>query len=186
MSRRTEIADAGIAALAMHGMRGLTHRAVDREAGLAEGSTSYYFRTRQALLRGIFERLLEMDLAELPALRIASLDDLVEELGRLVEMLLTAGRDRLLARYEFYLESNRRPELRELVMTGGSAVRAAIAAQLGAIGIPEPERRAWNFAAFLDGFMFDQVAGVSAGTAGAEEVRAALRTLATAALAPSP
>jgi DNA-binding transcriptional regulator YbjK len=186
MSRRTEIADAGIAALATHGMRGLTHRAVDREAGLAEGSTSYYFRTRQALLRGIFERLLEMDLAELPALRIASLDDLVEELGRLVEMLLTAGRDRLLARYEFYLESNRRPELRELVMTGGSAVRAAIAEQLGAIGISEPERRAWNFAAFLDGFMFDQVAGVSAGTAGAEEVRAALRTLATAALAPTP
>jgi hypothetical protein len=28
----------------------LTHRAVDREAGLAEGSTSNYFGTREALL----------------------------------------------------------------------------------------------------------------------------------------
>ena len=34
MSRRAEIADAAIATLARDGMRGLTHRAVDRAAGL--------------------------------------------------------------------------------------------------------------------------------------------------------
>ena len=49
MSRRAEIADAAISTLARDGMRGLTHRAVDRAAGLPEGSASYYFRTRQAL-----------------------------------------------------------------------------------------------------------------------------------------
>ncbi|SDL36900.1 hypothetical protein SAMN05421869_12541 [Nonomuraea jiangxiensis] len=36
--------------LAAEGMRGLTHRAVDRAADLPDGSTPYYVRTRQALL----------------------------------------------------------------------------------------------------------------------------------------
>ena len=57
MSRRTEIADAAITALATRGMRGLTHRAVDQTAGLPEGSSSYYYRTRQALLQAVVERL---------------------------------------------------------------------------------------------------------------------------------
>jgi hypothetical protein len=46
-----EIADAAIGLLAAEGMRGLTHRTVDRAADLPKGSTSYYFRTRQALLQ---------------------------------------------------------------------------------------------------------------------------------------
>ena len=57
MSRRALIADAAISTLARDGMRGLTHRAVDRTAGLPEGSASYYFRTRQALLQATVERL---------------------------------------------------------------------------------------------------------------------------------
>src|ERR1051326_7175822 len=60
MSRRALIADAAISTLARDGMRGLTHRAVDRAAGLPEGSASYYFRPRQALLRATVERLAEL------------------------------------------------------------------------------------------------------------------------------
>ncbi len=68
MSRQTDIADAAIATLAHGGMRGLTHRAVDRAAGLPEGSACYYFRTRRALLQATVERLAELDIAEVPAL----------------------------------------------------------------------------------------------------------------------
>src|SRR3982751_702680 len=39
--------------IAEHGLRGLTHRAVDREAGLPEGSCSAYLRTRLALLTAL-------------------------------------------------------------------------------------------------------------------------------------
>lgn len=35
------------------GMRGLTHRAVDREAGMPEGTCSVYYRTRLALLTAL-------------------------------------------------------------------------------------------------------------------------------------
>src|SRR5512133_616737 len=67
MSRRAEIADAAISTLARDGMRGLTHRAVDRTAGLPEGSASYYFRTRQALLQATVERLAELTSADILA-----------------------------------------------------------------------------------------------------------------------
>lgn len=62
-SRRDALADAAIAVLANKGGRGLTHRAVDSAAGLPEGSTSYYFRTRQALLTAVVQRLAVLDAA---------------------------------------------------------------------------------------------------------------------------
>src|SRR3954454_13257615 len=50
------------------GLRGLTHRAVDRAAGLPEGSCSAYLRTRRALVLAltqyVSERLVE-DVEEL-------------------------------------------------------------------------------------------------------------------------
>ena len=70
--RRTEILDGALRVLAEQGMRGLTHRAVDQAAGIPPGSTSYYFRTRSALVEGCVARLLELDLAvELPAVLAA-------------------------------------------------------------------------------------------------------------------
>ena len=61
VTRAERLADAGLAVLAAQGMRGLTHRAVDAEAGVPQGTCSNYFRTREELIvalgRRIFERL---------------------------------------------------------------------------------------------------------------------------------
>ncbi|MDR6868003.1 AcrR family transcriptional regulator [Microbacterium resistens] len=57
--RRRAIAESGIRILARDGMRALTHRAVDREAGIAQGSSSYYAPTRRALLELIVQNLVE-------------------------------------------------------------------------------------------------------------------------------
>ena len=62
--RRAEILDGALAVLAAQGMRGLTHRAVDAAAALPAGSTSYYFRSRGALVAGCVRRLLERDLEQ--------------------------------------------------------------------------------------------------------------------------
>ncbi|HEY0694282.1 MAG TPA: TetR family transcriptional regulator, partial [Kribbella sp.] len=61
--RRAAIADAAIRLVATRGLRGLTHRAVDAEAGLPPGSTSYYLRTRDALLTACVNRMLDHDAA---------------------------------------------------------------------------------------------------------------------------
>ncbi|MFE5806616.1 TetR/AcrR family transcriptional regulator [Streptomyces sp. NPDC056491] len=62
--RRTLIADTAIGLVAAAGLRGLTHRAVDGAAHLPAGSTSYYFRTRTALIGACYQRLAELDLGD--------------------------------------------------------------------------------------------------------------------------
>jgi AcrR family transcriptional regulator len=227
MSRRALIADAAISTLARDGMRGLTHRAVDRTAGLPEGSASYYFRTRQALLQATVERLAELTgadmlasaalmdspvsespvsespvaespvaespvaespVAESPVVDSAVVDIAVlspagDELNAfgalaaaLVESWLTAGRERQLARYELSLEATRRPELRQTLVTTGAAIRAVIAGRFAAAGVPEPAQRAADFAAFIDGLLFDQIAGAGNRKLTTRDVRAAIGT----------
>jgi DNA-binding transcriptional regulator YbjK len=183
MSRRADITDAAICTLARDGMRGLTHRAVDRAAGLAEGSASYYFRTRQALLQATVERLAELDIADmadspgLSALAGQDLDAFADAAAGIVQSWLTTGRERQLARYELALEATRRPELRQALAASGATVRAMVASQFAAAGVREPGSRAADFAAFLDGLLFDQIAGAGTRELTSADLRAAIGTL---------
>jgi DNA-binding transcriptional regulator YbjK len=183
MSRRAEIADAAIATLARDGMRGLTHRAVDRAAGLPEGSASYYFRTRQALLQATVERLADLDTTDmldstvLAALPGPDLDTFGDAAAGIVESWLTTGRERQLARYELALEATRRPELRQALIASGAAIRAMVASQFAAAGVRRPDQRAADFVAFLDGLLFDQIAGAGARKLTSADLRGAIRAL---------
>ncbi|MBB1052822.1 AcrR family transcriptional regulator [Dietzia sp. 2505] len=56
-SRRDQICRAAIALAARGGSHALTHQAIDAELGIAKGSTSYYYRTRAALIAGVSEFL---------------------------------------------------------------------------------------------------------------------------------
>lgn len=60
--RRCEITDAAITLLAQEGVKGLSHLKVDRKAGLPDGTSSVYYRTRAALLQAAAERVVELDL----------------------------------------------------------------------------------------------------------------------------
>jgi DNA-binding transcriptional regulator YbjK len=64
LDRSALIADSGIRIVARDGVRALTHRAVDREAGLPQGSTSYYAPTRSALVELIVSTLAERSIAD--------------------------------------------------------------------------------------------------------------------------
>src|SRR5262249_318131 len=65
--RRRILCDAAIQLLADEGAKGLTHRKVEQRAGLPDGTTSSYFRTRSALLRATAERVAQLDAAEFEA-----------------------------------------------------------------------------------------------------------------------
>lgn len=163
--RRAVIGDAAITLLAEQGMRGLTHRAVDRQAELPTGSTSYYARTRAALLELTINRMAELDEADAGS-RAESADDgleaLTEELTGYLRRALTTGRKRALARYEFALEATRRPELREVYDRAGTNVRAAAEHYLGAAGSSAPKRQARSLIAWCEGMVFDSLAGAGA------------------------
>jgi len=149
------IGDAAIEVIAAEGMRGLTHRAVDRAAGLPPGSTSYYARTRAALLELAIARMVELDRVDIepPPERLA------EYLAGFVCAANTMGRTRMLARYEFALEATRRPELREAYDRGGMVIRRRCREVLAAAGSPDPARHAELLVAWLDGTIFDALAG---------------------------
>jgi DNA-binding transcriptional regulator YbjK len=154
--RRDAIADAAIHLVATRGLRGLTHRAVDTQAGLPPGSTSYYLRTRKALLDACVRRMLARDLTAQPSSPNAGLEEL------LVGMVLDLVRDRtddLVARYELSLEASRQPELREAIIQGGRQLRDGLTGLLEALGVPDAEEATWPVAAMLDGLMYDRVAG---------------------------
>ena len=182
--RRTLIADAAIGTIATEGMRGLTHRAVDRAAGLPEGSTSYYFRTRETLLLAALDRMNELDTADIAGLVapdvMADLGALTEKFTALVRHWVTTARQRTLARYELSLEASRRPEARARMVEYGSEFRMRAERGLAAAGVPDASRRGRSLVDQMDGLMFHQIVGVG-GAIGEENLDAACRDLLAAA-----
>ncbi|MFJ1917226.1 TetR/AcrR family transcriptional regulator [Streptomyces sp. NPDC088147] len=162
-SRAELIADTALALLAERGMRGLTHRAVDELAGLPQGSTSNYARTRQALLEAAVRRQAEREARvltpdEMPAGtggRGAPVDALALALHR----YLTGHPELLVSRYELALEATRRPELRASYDAMGRRFREPLVAMMTAAGSAEPERHALSLVAWCEGLMFSCAAG---------------------------
>ncbi|SEB46063.1 DNA-binding transcriptional regulator YbjK [Nocardioides exalbidus] len=116
--RRREILAAATTVLAQQGNRGLTHRAVDREAGLAEGSSSAYFRTREALIGSLGDFVADRLAADVQALgvRLASCpgdhERAVVEVSKLFSRWLEQP-DLLAARLELTVAATRDPRLAE-------------------------------------------------------------------------
>ncbi|MFJ9642004.1 TetR/AcrR family transcriptional regulator [Streptomyces sp. NPDC004244] len=173
--RRTLIADTAIGLVAAAGLRGLTHRAVDGAAQLPPGSTSYYFRTRTALIGACYQRLAELDVADYaqadrPADRPAApaapagRDEVAAATAALLHRWLTTDRARQLARFELSLEAARTPELRPEFERAGRVVRARAAAILGELGARQPREAAELLVAWTDGLLHDRLVGALART----------------------
>ena len=159
--RRVEIADRTIEVLAGMGSRGLTHRAVDTAAGLPAGSTSYYFRTREALLIAAAQRLAELDLSAAPEASEVptTVDDLVRLLSRLVLAQSTTLRTRTLARYHLSMEATRYPEVQASLDELGSRFTRAATALLTQIGTRHPARDARAVIAVCAGLVYESTVG---------------------------
>ncbi|MFD6892377.1 TetR/AcrR family transcriptional regulator [Streptomyces sp. NPDC059957] len=131
--RRAALLDAAIEVLAREGSRGLTLRAVDKEAGVPTGTSSNYFANRAQLLVQILHRTRER-LTPDPADLTGPFDTKVL-LRRLLERM---RRERSVhtAMLELRLEATRRPELQEaLAGFQGAELEANIAWHLDA-GLP--------------------------------------------------
>ncbi|MFE7093699.1 TetR/AcrR family transcriptional regulator [Streptomyces erythrochromogenes] len=196
--RRTLIADTAIGLVAAAGLRGLTHRAVDGAAELPAGSTSYYFRTRTALISACYQRLAELDLADVddgsplgsapPLLAVTPPDReaAAAALAGLLYRWLTVGRERQLARFELSLEAARNPELQADLHRAGQGARARAAGIAAALGADRPEEAAELLVAWTEGLLYDRLAGALARSRPAPdlaELTAVARRMLAAALA---
>ncbi|MET7773104.1 TetR family transcriptional regulator [Nocardia sp. NPDC005366] len=117
--RRQALIDAAIEVLAGQGARGLTFRAVDKEAAVPAGTASNYFANRDDLLTQAGARFYERlqpsaetmaKVTEGPKTRANITELMTEVVGR-----IEAFRTGYLALLELRLEATRRPALREVL-----------------------------------------------------------------------
>lgn len=166
MDRRELLADAGIRLTARGGVRALTHRAVDAEAELAAGSTSYYARTRRELTALVVARVTAQLSAELGALQIPDdLDDaaVVHIAAAFLEQL-AARAEAQAARLALLLDLREDEELRA-PLTGADPVRGRLnetaRSLLNALRVDDPDRAAVDLVGLIDAMLLYRTAAVA-------------------------
>ncbi|WP_449282856.1 TetR/AcrR family transcriptional regulator [Leucobacter sp.] len=139
-SNRDRALTAAIEILADEGVRALTHRRVDERAGLPQGSASNAFRTREALLLGITERMAG---AELPAvsesLAAGSPEELADALHELFAQQVGPLRTQTAARLALFVEAGHDDAIRAALGRGRSVVVEPLRSAFAALGAPDPD-----------------------------------------------
>ncbi|MFE3546898.1 TetR/AcrR family transcriptional regulator [Nocardia sp. NPDC059177] len=117
--RRQALLDAAIEVLAAEGARGLTFRAVDKQAGVPAGTASNYFANRDELLTQAGIRFYEVIQPTEETMALVSNGPKTKEhittLMKEVVGRLESHRTAYLALLELRLEATRRPELRAVL-----------------------------------------------------------------------
>lgn len=145
VSRRDLLCDTAIQILAVEGGRGLTHRAIDREAGVPIGTTKNYFPTRESILTACAARMTSLHQAAVQRLRETTppditATDVAELYPALLRRAVADDPTQMLAMVELYLEAVRRPGVREALSGMVLANAQAGAALQQAAGLPSTVR----------------------------------------------
>ncbi|MBB1587980.1 MAG: TetR family transcriptional regulator, partial [Propionibacterium sp.] len=127
----------------------------DAEAGLPNGSTSYYARSRRDLIRLVMEQLSaesQADLTDIEVPEKLTVQQATELVGRLTKRLILNG-DAQAARFALMFEVRDDDELRR-ELTVDAPVRSSFDEKavklLRALGATDPEGTASEFVALVD------------------------------------
>lgn len=156
---RERALDAAIDLLGNQGLRALTHARVDERAGLPKGSTSNYFRTRQALLVGVVDRLVELEMPEVgTTFSPASADEFVDALCGLLDHLTWTRRTQTAARLVLFVEASHNETLREALTRGRAGMESTAVVALARLGARDPQAAAIAVAACFEGLLLHRIA----------------------------
>jgi len=164
IERRTAILQATLRLLGREGSAAITHRSVAEEAGVPTAATTYYFSSKDDLLR----EALHLH-AELEAERVAhatrmlgegpqTVTVLAEHLADFVDYGLGAGRHALIAEHELLLQAARDPELEPLSRVFYDRIREKLEEALTQLGAREATAAAQLVMAVLAGLEVDNLA----------------------------
>lgn len=157
--RRRQLLDAALHVIADNGLRGLTHRAVDRRAGLPEGSCSAYLRTRQALQGALTEYVANALLADVDRLadRILAcdVDDDREGVRAALDLFLhwLDQRELLVARLELTMAATRDADLSAILAGHRARLIGLVEGIMTATGKEHSSERAEALVASYDGIL---------------------------------
>lgn len=153
------------------GLEAITHRAVERAAGVPHGSITYHFGTRDDLVAAMVDRLVEecerevaviardvaMALARAPGGAGGSRIDVERAADGLVAWI-DRDRQRHLARLELELAAARDPRLRERMTEAAMVFWRLCEPIVLALGSDDPELDGRAMAAMVDGLLLDRLA----------------------------
>lgn len=164
--RRTLIADSAIEVVARDGVRALTHRAVDSEAGLPSGSTSYYCRTRSQLIGLTVDRLTALlrgyvEVSGIQDLRSSDADDVLTTLTDMIAGLLADYRGELAARWALVVELTGELDTTDLVAS--LLDPSDLSGALESAGLRHPDTAALDLLTVFEGLLWERTVGRLAG-----------------------
>ncbi|WP_127130335.1 TetR/AcrR family transcriptional regulator [Georgenia sp. SYP-B2076] len=157
---KARVLDAAIELLGTKGLRALTHARVDERAGLPKGSASNYFRTRQALVSGVVERVAELERPELGSTFTppASAAELLDGLCGLLDHLTQANRTQTTARLVLFMEASHDAALRDTLSRAHDTMIAAVVLTLARLGVRDPVTTASAISACFEGLLLHRIA----------------------------
>lgn len=159
-STRDRALDAAIALVGEQGIRALTHARVDERAGLPKGSTSNWFRTRDALRAGLVTWLAESERADFDADAAPPIDtpeQLVEVLTRVIALQSGPLASRTKTRYALFLECAGDAELLAPLLVQRQIFVEWTVSLLTRIGARSPREAARTLMAVGDGLILHRV-----------------------------
>lgn len=159
-STRTRALDAALELVGESGIRALTHARVDERAGLPKGSTSNWFRTRDALVAGVVTWLSEQERADLddaPRPVIETPDDLTVAISDLIAYQTGPLAARTRARFALFLEGAHSPALLEPLLEQRAIFVAWTTELLARVGAPSPAEAVRTLMAAADGLVMHRV-----------------------------
>jgi DNA-binding transcriptional regulator YbjK len=150
--RVEQILRATLEVVTRDGVAAVTHRSVAEAAGVPLGSLTYYFASKQELLRDALLLHVAEDTERLSALATELMEsgargeEVVEAFAAVLETLHGD-----IAQFELYIEAARDPQLREAATQSLAAYEQAAVLGLRAAGVPDPEASAHIVVAAIDG-----------------------------------
>jgi AcrR family transcriptional regulator len=160
--RRERLLDAAIELVGVQGLTGLTHRAVDAGAGVPTGTTSNYWRTRQALLDALADRVVTREQDRWEQLTDTTLPSTAEDLARtMAEFAKVAtgpGRTLVLARYALLINAAQHEDVRPRLAVGGQRVNARFRTWMRVVGSSDPDHDMHVVLNYWTGLVLHQLA----------------------------
>ena len=163
-ARRLLLLQTTLRLIADEGIDAVSHRSVAEAAGVPLGSTTYWFSSRQDMLRQALEHFARLEIESLREHlgavlgRHLSRKRLVNEFTDLLAPQLGQARWRTVAQYAFLNEAARQPELEPVCREWTLAWHEALVEMFSSLGTREPELEARMFLAMLDGLLLEQLA----------------------------
>ena len=160
--RRERLLDAAIELVGVQGLTGLTHRAVDAVTRVPTGTTSNYWRTRQALLDAVVDRVVARErdrweqLTEVAAPSTPT--EMARTLAELAQVATGPERTLVLARYALLVNAAQHEDVRPRMAAGGQRVNALFIMWMRVIGSSDPDHDMHVVANYWTGLVLHQLA----------------------------